>query len=332
MSDVHSYWEWRDALLRHPDGRAKGGEPCVKCEAPVPPNAHWKHRDRRVCGERCNANLGRQINRRLKTGVDLPIPRPEPMADPRHTPAGHLFRTVPVDGPDLIPYEFDGFGPGDGDAVERHGVLTRYSWLRPEALPNVPSHARHGLFVAQHDSGHFFMQASTPSGLGSRLLHGQFDPSGRDIEVFSPFDNGHERLVWRHELIRAVTTDGREYDWEAIVCVPAAAGHPGALWSPEYAARSQAKRRASSSTARSSRRLRLAHGTLETFDPHEIYDRDGWTCRLCHQPVDPDLRWPDPHSASLDHTVPLAAYGAHSRANTQLAHWLCNVRKGARTT
>ena len=185
--------------------------------------------------------------------------------------------------------------------------------------------------MSEHDSGHFFAQVATADGLGNRMLHGQFDASGRNIGVFSPFDNGGERLVWRHEIIRDVTDDGREYDWEAIVCVPVDAGHPGSLWSPAYAARSQAKRRASSSTARISRRLRLAQATLETLDPFEIYERDGWTCRLCMQPVDPALRWPDPLSASLDHVVPLAANGAHSRGNTQLAHWLCNVRKGART-
>jgi 5-methylcytosine-specific restriction endonuclease McrA len=47
--------------------------------------------------------------------------------------------------------------------------------------------------------------------------------------------------------------------------------------------------------------------------------------------VDRELRWPDPDSGSLDHVIPLIAGGEHSRENTQLAHWLCNVRKGART-
>ena len=63
--DADSYWEWRDDTLRHPHGRAKGGEPCVKCGHPVPANAYWKHRDRHVCGPRCNVNLNRQLGRRI---------------------------------------------------------------------------------------------------------------------------------------------------------------------------------------------------------------------------------------------------------------------------
>jgi DNA polymerase III epsilon subunit-like protein/endogenous inhibitor of DNA gyrase (YacG/DUF329 family) len=63
-----AYWEWRDRLLTHPDGRATGDEPCVKCGAPVPAKAHWKHRDRHVCGERCNLNLNRWLNRRIERG------------------------------------------------------------------------------------------------------------------------------------------------------------------------------------------------------------------------------------------------------------------------
>lgn len=33
---------------------------------------------------------------------------------------------------------------------------------------------------------------------------------------------------------------------------------------------------------------------------------------------------------SLDHVIPMSKGGAHSYANTQLAHWLCNVTKGNR--
>lgn len=59
------HWPWRDEILRHPDGRAAGGEPCVLCGAAVPAKTHWKHRDRHVCGPRCNFNLNRRFNRAL---------------------------------------------------------------------------------------------------------------------------------------------------------------------------------------------------------------------------------------------------------------------------
>ena len=76
--------------------------------------------------------------------------------------------------------------------------------------------------------------------------------------------------------------------------------------------------------------MRELAATAERFDPLEVYEREGWVCGLCVKPVDRGLSWPDPMSPSLDHVVPLSANGEHSRANTQLAHWICYVRKGAR--
>lgn len=61
----------------------------------------------------------------------------------------------------------------------------------------------------------------------------------------------------------------------------------------------------------------------------EIFERDGWCCGLCDLVVDKDLAWPDPMSKSLDHIVPLSCGGDHVRANVQLAHMTCNVRKNA---
>lgn len=78
------------------------------------------------------------------------------------------------------------------------------------------------------------------------------------------------------------------------------------------------------------RRRALKKGaTVERFSHAEVFERDNWTCGICAEPVDRDLRFPDPMSVSLDHIVPLALGGDHSRANTQCAHLTCNVRKGA---
>lgn len=68
----------------------------------------------------------------------------------------------------------------------------------------------------------------------------------------------------------------------------------------------------------------------ETFSYMEIFERDGWLCGICEEPVDPLLEYPEPMSRSLDHVVPLARGGSHVRENAQLAHLLCNVRKGDR--
>lgn len=62
----------------------------------------------------------------------------------------------------------------------------------------------------------------------------------------------------------------------------------------------------------------------------EIFERDLWTCQLCEKSIDRDLSWPDPLSASLDHVVPLAKGGKHTRGNLQAAHLRCNLQKGDR--
>jgi 5-methylcytosine-specific restriction endonuclease McrA len=78
------------------------------------------------------------------------------------------------------------------------------------------------------------------------------------------------------------------------------------------------------------RRALLSDPSAERIVPGEVFARDGWTCALCADPVDPELRHPDPLSASLDHRVPLALGGLHCWDNVQLAHLVCNTRKGDR--
>lgn len=76
-------------------------------------------------------------------------------------------------------------------------------------------------------------------------------------------------------------------------------------------------------------RARYYGVAYEPISKREIYERDGWMCGLCHQPVDPALTFPDPMSASLDHIVPMARGGPHLRHNVQCSHFICNSRKGA---
>lgn len=59
-----------------------------------------------------------------------------------------------------------------------------------------------------------------------------------------------------------------------------------------------------------------------------IFERDGWTCQLCYTPVDPKLNKRHPMMASLDHIVPLSCGGTHEPSNVQLAHLICNIKKG----
>lgn len=66
----------------------------------------------------------------------------------------------------------------------------------------------------------------------------------------------------------------------------------------------------------------------ESFGVTEIYERDGWTCGICGDPVDADCKWPERMCPSLDHIVPLSAGGSHTRDNVRCAHWLCNTLRG----
>lgn len=78
------------------------------------------------------------------------------------------------------------------------------------------------------------------------------------------------------------------------------------------------------------RRTKMSEATIEVFEPIEIFERDEWICGICEESVDGALAFPHPMSKSLDHIQPIALGGDHSRANTQLAHLRCNIRKGAR--
>lgn len=75
------------------------------------------------------------------------------------------------------------------------------------------------------------------------------------------------------------------------------------------------------------RREALRASKVEGFKREEIFERDRWTCQLCGEPVE---RGPDAsrdRRASLDHIVPLARGGTHTRENVQCTHWICNSRK-----
>jgi 5-methylcytosine-specific restriction endonuclease McrA len=80
-----------------------------------------------------------------------------------------------------------------------------------------------------------------------------------------------------------------------------------------------------------SRRAQEVATATEPIDVAAVFDRDGWVCGICWQDVDPALQHPDPHSASLDHILPLSRGGSHTLDNVQLAHLGCNAAKGAKT-
>jgi hypothetical protein len=80
------------------------------------------------------------------------------------------------------------------------------------------------------------------------------------------------------------------------------------------------------------RRAAKLDAFAENVDPNYLAKRDNWRCQLCRNAVNKGLKWPDPLSASIDHVIPISLGGEHSYANTQLAHLVCNIRKGNRIT
>lgn len=62
-----------------------------------------------------------------------------------------------------------------------------------------------------------------------------------------------------------------------------------------------------------------------------IYERDGWECGICGDPVDRDADVGDNMAPSLDHIVPRSLGGGHESENLRTAHRVCNSRRGAST-
>ena len=75
------------------------------------------------------------------------------------------------------------------------------------------------------------------------------------------------------------------------------------------------------------RRARVRGSAVERFCEIDVFERDGWVCGICREPVDQNLRHPDHYAASLDHVIPLARGGSHTPENCQCSHWICNSRK-----
>lgn len=79
------------------------------------------------------------------------------------------------------------------------------------------------------------------------------------------------------------------------------------------------------------RRARIKNAFVENVNILVLLERDNGICQLCFAPVlkTSTKRGDTP---SIDHITPLIHGGEHSYANTQLAHFSCNSRKGASLT
>lgn len=82
---------------------------------------------------------------------------------------------------------------------------------------------------------------------------------------------------------------------------------------------------------RTSRCARCSRTRRNRFAPSQelrlrIYQRDGWTCQLCMEPVDQNAHYMDDWAPSLDHVEcqSWALVPDHSESNLRTAHRWCN--------
>lgn len=75
------------------------------------------------------------------------------------------------------------------------------------------------------------------------------------------------------------------------------------------------------------KRAELCGVAYEPINRRRVYQRDGWTCGICGDSIDPEAKWPDTWCASLDHVVPMSKGGSHTYDNVQAAHHWCNTMK-----
>ena len=78
------------------------------------------------------------------------------------------------------------------------------------------------------------------------------------------------------------------------------------------------------------RRARKSGVSVTATDLQYVRTRDGGSCWICGEPIDPALSNPDPRSESFDHVIPLCRGGEHSPHNLALAHLGCNMSKGVK--
>lgn len=78
------------------------------------------------------------------------------------------------------------------------------------------------------------------------------------------------------------------------------------------------------------RRKKLRKQWVEDVDLNVLIEKYNGICQLCDEPIKKDVHTNHNLYPSRDHIVPINLGGEHSYKNTQLAHRICNSRKGDR--
>lgn len=76
------------------------------------------------------------------------------------------------------------------------------------------------------------------------------------------------------------------------------------------------------------RRARLLAAEHEPIRTRDVFNRDGWRCRICRRMTRDDVPIGHPRKANLGHIVALAAGGSHTHSNVCCLCHECNQRDG----
>jgi 5-methylcytosine-specific restriction endonuclease McrA len=81
--------------------------------------------------------------------------------------------------------------------------------------------------------------------------------------------------------------------------------------------------------ARRIRRARERGVEREPYTMEYIAMRDQYRCGICGDKVAMSEPVPHPKAATIDHLIPISEGGPDTKANVQLAHFICNSYRGA---
>jgi hypothetical protein len=133
-----------------------------------------------------------------------------------------------------------------------------------------------------------------------------------------------KRSMARRVLAAAMADNAPRRTWIAGWC-----RHCGEAFVFNQANATYCSRRCTTRAGNDVRKQRVRAARTEDVWRSKVYRRDRWCCQLCGDPVDRDAQVPHPLAPTLDHILPLSLGGEHSYGNVQLAHFICNSRKGA---
>lgn len=86
-------------------------------------------------------------------------------------------------------------------------------------------------------------------------------------------------------------------------------------------------RKAASKAAKIRRKYQLTSTQVEPIGYDEIFDRDGWLCQECGVSVSREFDVNDDRYPNLDHIIPLAKGGTHTKENVRCTCRKCNIEK-----